>query len=132
MVSHIFISNQSYNHKTISLLVPLQLFGPFILSDLAFLEGLFDIFPLVTDDNQARTALWCVLARLLAQTQWIDVNSSSLVQFVSLFLGRFTLIKDDLDSHIIDKEDDLSAEDAYLKHGVSTSVSFQQNNLISK
>jgi len=96
---------------------------PSLSHDLPFLEGLFDILPLVCDDNQGRNALWCILARLLAQAQGIDMNSSSLKQFVSLLLGKFTLIKDDLESHRVDKVD-LSAEDTYLKHGISTSVSF--------
>ena len=97
---------------------------PFVLSDLPFLEGLFDILPLVCDDNQARSALWCILARLLAQAQGIDMNSSSLEHFVSLLLGKFILIKDDLESHRVEKEVELSAEDTYFMHGVSTSVSF--------
>ncbi|CAL4918419.1 unnamed protein product [Urochloa decumbens] len=70
----------------------------------------------------ARNALWCILARLLAQAQGIDMNSSSLEHFVSLLLGKFTLIKDDLESHRVDKEVELSAEDAYLKHGISASL----------
>ncbi|KAJ1294029.1 hypothetical protein BS78_01G115000 [Paspalum vaginatum] len=95
--------------------------GLFIQSDLPFLEGLLDILPLVSDDKQARNALWCILACLLAQAQGIDTNSSSLEQFVSLLLGRFTLIKDDLESHRIGKQE-WSAEDTYLKHGLSTSL----------
>ncbi|KAL6894474.1 hypothetical protein ACP4OV_008572 [Aristida adscensionis] len=94
---------------------------PMLSHDLPFLEGLFDILPLVSDDNQARNALWCILARLLAQTQEID--SSSREHLVSLLLGRFTLIKDDLESHRVDEKEDLPTEHAYLKHGVSTSVS---------
>ncbi|KAL6637121.1 hypothetical protein ACP70R_024693 [Stipagrostis hirtigluma subsp. patula] len=96
---------------------------PMLSQDLPFMEGLLDILPLVSDDNQARNALWCVLARLLAQGEGINMNYSSLEHFVSMLLGRFTLIKDDLESHRVGKED-LSAEDAYLKHGVSKSVSF--------
>jgi hypothetical protein len=120
-----FMKNASYHLKITFMLS--QYFGLFVLSDLPFLEGLFDILPLVCDDNQARNALWCILARLLAQAQGIDMNSSSLKHFVSLLLGKFTLIKDDLESHRVDKEVELSAEDAYFKHGVSTSVSFLKN-----
>uniref|UniRef100_A0A0A9E1K4 Uncharacterized protein n=1 Tax=Arundo donax TaxID=35708 RepID=A0A0A9E1K4_ARUDO len=90
--------------------------------DLPFLEDLFDILPLVSDDNQARNAHWCILARLLTKAQGADINSSSVENFVSLLLSRFTLIKDDLESHRVDKQEDLSAEDAYLKHGVSTTL----------
>lgn len=95
---------------------------PMLSRDLPLLEGLFDILPLVSDDNEARNALWCILSRFLAQAQEIDMNSSSLDQFAALFLGRFTLIKDDLESHGVGKEENLSAEDAYLKHGLSTSL----------
>ena len=98
-------------------------------SDLPFLEGLFDILPLIADDNQARSALWCILACLLLQAQQIDMTSSSLEQFVSLLLSRFAHIKDDLESHRVDKKEELSAEDAYLKHGVSASVSFLPNKI---
>ena len=73
-------------------------------SDLPFLEGLFDILPLIADDNQARNALWCILACLLLQAQQIDMTSSSLEQFVSLLLNRFAHIKDDLESHRVDKK----------------------------
>ncbi|RLN43389.1 protein saal1 [Panicum miliaceum] len=97
-----FMKNASYHMKITFVLS--QYFGLFVLSDLPFLEGLFDILPLVCDDNQARNALWCILARLLAQAQGIDMNSSSLKHFVSLLLGKFTLIKDDLESHRVDKE----------------------------
>lgn len=95
---------------------------PRLSHDLPFMEGLFDILALVSDDNQARNALWCILPCLLAQAQQIDMNSSSLEQFVSLLLGRFTHIKDDLESHRVDKKEELTAEDAYLKHGVSASL----------
>ncbi|KAL5683462.1 hypothetical protein ACJX0J_009847, partial [Zea mays] len=94
---------------------------PRLSHDLPFMEGLFDILALVSDDNQARNALWCILPCLLAQAQQMDMNSSSLEQFVSLLLGRFTHIKDDLESHRVDKKEELTAEDAYLKHGVSAS-----------
>lgn len=95
---------------------------PRLSHDLPFMEGLFDILALVSDDNQARNALWCILPCLLAQAQQIDMDSSSLEQFVSLLLGRFTHIKDDLESHRVDKKEELTAEDAYLKHGVSASL----------
>lgn len=95
---------------------------PRLSHDLPFMEGLFDILALVSDDNQARNALWCILPCLLAQAQQMDMNSSSLEQFVSLLLGRFTHIKDDLESHRVDKKEELTAEDAYLKHGVSASL----------
>uniref|UniRef100_A0ACD6A7T9 Uncharacterized protein n=1 Tax=Avena sativa TaxID=4498 RepID=A0ACD6A7T9_AVESA len=86
---------------------------PMLSHDLPFLEGLFDILPLVPDDDQARYALWCTLPRILPEAQETELNSSSLDQFASLFLGKFTLIKDDLESHVVDKEKLLS-EDALV------------------
>lgn len=123
MVGHIY-EQCILQFKTMFILALLSHSALFMHSDLPFMEGLFDILALVSDDNQARNALWCILPCLLAQAQQIDMNSSSLEQFVSLLLGRFTHIKDDLESHRVDKKEELTAEDAYLKHGVSASVSF--------
>lgn len=117
---HLTILNHVYIHTVTTL--------RFMHADLPFLEGLFDILPLVSDDNQARNALWCILACLLAQSQQTDMTSSSVEQFASLLLGRFTHIKDDLESHRVDKKE-LSAEDAYLKHDLSASVSFLPNKI---
>ncbi|KAM0889455.1 hypothetical protein ACQ4PT_027693 [Festuca glaucescens] len=86
---------------------------PMLSHDLPFLEGLFDILPVVPDDDQARYALWGTLPRILPQRQETEMNSSSLDQFASLFLGKFTLIKDDLESHVVDEEN-LSSEDALV------------------
>ncbi|KAM0874658.1 hypothetical protein ACQ4PT_037332 [Festuca glaucescens] len=86
---------------------------PMLSHDLPFLEGLFDILPVVPDDDQARYALWGTLPRILPQPQETEMNSSFLDQFASLFLGKFTLIKDDLESHVVDEEN-LSSEDALV------------------
>lgn len=87
---------------------------PMISHDLPFLEGLLEVLPEVPDDDQARYALWSILSRILAQVQGTELNSSSLDQFASLFSGKFTLIKDDLESHVVDEEK-LTSEDALLK-----------------
>ncbi|VAI01094.1 unnamed protein product [Triticum turgidum subsp. durum] len=87
---------------------------PKISRDLAFLEGLLEVLPEVPDDDQARYALWSILARILAQVQGTELNSSSLDQFASLFSGKFGLIKDDLESQVVDEEK-LTPEDALLK-----------------
>ncbi|XP_047085688.1 uncharacterized protein LOC124697097 [Lolium rigidum] len=86
---------------------------PMLSHDLPFLEGLFDILPVVPDDDQARYALWGTLPRIMPRRQETEMDSSSLDQFASLFLGKFTLIKDDLESHVIDEEN-LSSEDALV------------------
>ncbi|CAM0875431.1 unnamed protein product [Alopecurus aequalis] len=65
---------------------------PMLSHDLSFLEDLFDILPVVPDDDQARFALWCTLPRILAQAQETEMNSSSLDQFASLFLAQGNLL----------------------------------------
>uniref|UniRef100_M8BB78 Uncharacterized protein n=1 Tax=Aegilops tauschii TaxID=37682 RepID=M8BB78_AEGTA len=74
---------------------------PKISRDLPFLEGLLEVLPEVPDDDQARYALWSILARILAQVQATELNSSSLDRFASLFSGKFGLIKDDLENQLV-------------------------------
>ncbi|XP_015690307.1 protein SAAL1 isoform X2 [Oryza brachyantha] len=97
---------------------------PILSDDLPLLEGLFDILPLVSDDNEARNAFWCILTRLLEQvhTQESVVNSSKVEQFVSIFLAKFTPIKDDIETHGIQTEADSSVEGVSLKNGLCTSL----------
>ncbi|XP_037473990.1 uncharacterized protein LOC119350091 [Triticum dicoccoides] len=92
---------------------------PKISHDLPFLEGLLEVLPAVPDDDQARYALWSILSCILAQVQGTELNSLSLDQFVSLFLGKFGLIKADLESQLVDEEK-LTPEDALLKGWIST------------
>ncbi|KAE8819621.1 Protein saal1 [Hordeum vulgare] len=87
---------------------------PMISHDLPFLEGLLEVLPEVSEDDQGRYALWSILSRILAQVQGTELNSSSLDQFASLFSGKFSLIEDDLDSHVVDEEK-LTPEDALVK-----------------
>uniref|UniRef100_A0A0E0D4M9 Uncharacterized protein n=1 Tax=Oryza meridionalis TaxID=40149 RepID=A0A0E0D4M9_9ORYZ len=99
---------------------------PILSQDLPLLEGLFDILPLISDDNEARNAFWCILTRLLQQVEERETitNSSKLEQFVSIFLAKFTLMKDDIERHGIQTEADSSVEGVSLKNGLRTSVSF--------
>ncbi|VAH95657.1 unnamed protein product [Triticum turgidum subsp. durum] len=91
---------------------------PMISRDLPFLEGLLEVLPEVPDDDQARYALWSILSRVLAQVQGTELNSLSLDRFASLFSGKFGLIKDDLESQVVDEEK-LTPEDALLKGWIS-------------
>ncbi|VAH95656.1 unnamed protein product [Triticum turgidum subsp. durum] len=97
---------------------------PMISRDLPFLEGLLEVLPEVPDDDQARYALWSILSRVLAQVQGTELNSLSLDRFASLFSGKFGLIKDDLESQVVDEEK-LTPEDALLKGWISRCVSFK-------
>ncbi|VAH12937.1 unnamed protein product [Triticum turgidum subsp. durum] len=97
---------------------------PRISHDLRFLESLLEVLPEVPDDDQTRYALWSILSCILAQVQETGLNSSSLDRFVSLFSRKFGLIKDDLESQVVDEEN-LTPEDALLKGWISRCVSFK-------
>ncbi|KAM3406324.1 hypothetical protein ACQJBY_000425 [Aegilops geniculata] len=85
---------------------------PKISHDLRFLESLLEVIPEIPDDDQTRYALWSILSCILAQVQGAELNSSSLDRFASLFSRKFGLIKDDLESQVV--------EDALLKGWIST------------
>ena len=70
------------------------------LSDFAFLHDLLDILPFVTDDSQARNALWSILVRLLVQVEDNDLSSSTLCHFASVFSQKSSLIEEDLAGHL--------------------------------
>lgn len=71
-------------------------------ADILFLQGLFDIFPFVTGDLQARNIIWSTLARLLLQIQENSISISSLQQYVRVLLEKAYLIEDDLEGHASD------------------------------
>ncbi|KAH7673896.1 Armadillo-like helical-containing protein [Dioscorea alata] len=70
-----------------------------ISQDFTFLHGLLDILPFVTDDSQARNALWSILARLLVQVVENDLSPSTLCHFASVFSQKSSLIEEDLAGH---------------------------------
>lgn len=70
--------------------------------DLPFFQGLLDILPFVSDDSQARSALWSVLARVLLQVEVDSMSQSSLWQYGSILTDKSELIEEDLDSHQLD------------------------------
>ncbi|XVF19802.1 hypothetical protein REPUB_Repub11eG0142400 [Reevesia pubescens] len=74
-----------------------------ISQDLPFLQGLFDIFPFTSDDLEARSALWSIIARLLVQVQEDEMSASSLRQYVLVLLSKSDLIEDDLFDHQFDE-----------------------------
>ncbi|XP_062170911.1 uncharacterized protein LOC133876670 [Alnus glutinosa] len=70
--------------------------------DLHFLQGLLDIFPFASDDLEARSALWSIIARLLFHVQENEMSQSSLSQYVSVLVSKSYLIEDDLLDHQLD------------------------------
>ncbi|KAH7561157.1 hypothetical protein JRO89_XS10G0181200 [Xanthoceras sorbifolium] len=85
-----------------------------ISQDLSFLQGLFDIFPFASDDLEARSALWNIVARLLVQVREGEMSPSSLDQFVSILVSKLDMIEDDLLDHQLD---DSSQQDKSLTPG---------------
>lgn len=72
--------------------------------DFSFLQGLLDILPFVSDDPQARNALWCTVARLLSRVIINDISISSLHEFASVFVGKSHLIEEDIEGHPMEEE----------------------------
>ncbi|KAJ8749999.1 hypothetical protein K2173_013914 [Erythroxylum novogranatense] len=78
-----------------------------ISQDLPFLEGLLDILSFASDDLEARSALWSIMARLFVRIKENEMNLSTLHQFVLVLLAKSDLIEEDL----LDRQlDNLSGE----------------------
>jgi len=58
------------------------------------LQSLLDLFPFTSDDFEARSALWSILARLLFEVQESEVSPLSLSQVVQTLASRSDLIED--------------------------------------
>ncbi|XP_008794053.2 uncharacterized protein LOC103710188 isoform X2 [Phoenix dactylifera] len=116
-----------------NLLVDMQHLISELSHDFLFLQGLLDILPLVSYDLQARNALWCILARLLAHIQESDISISTLRQFVSLFLEKSYLIEEDLEGHPMDNlVEDLENSNAHKKSGATATSIRRIASLIEK
>ncbi|KAB8903397.1 hypothetical protein FH972_026798 [Carpinus fangiana] len=73
-----------------------------ISQDLPFLWGLLEIFPFASDDLEARSALWSIIARLLFYVQENEMSQSIVSQYVSVLVSKSNLIEDDLLDHQLD------------------------------
>ncbi|CAL8999762.1 unnamed protein product [Prunus brigantina] len=67
-----------------------------ISQDLPFLQGLLDIFPFSSEDLEARSALWNIIARLLVRVHENEMSQSALQQYVSVLVSKSDVIEDDL------------------------------------
>uniref|UniRef100_A0A2P2KG19 Uncharacterized protein MANES_04G010900 n=1 Tax=Rhizophora mucronata TaxID=61149 RepID=A0A2P2KG19_RHIMU len=67
-----------------------------ICPDLPFLDGLLDMFPFASDDVEARSAIWSILARILVRVKENEMSLSSLRQYVLILVSKSDLIEDDL------------------------------------
>ncbi|KAG6678968.1 hypothetical protein I3842_14G107900 [Carya illinoinensis] len=73
-----------------------------ISQDLRFLQGLLDIFPFASDDLEAQSALWNIIARLLLHVRENEMSQSSLSQYVSVLASKSDLIEDILLDYQLD------------------------------
>lgn len=64
--------------------------------DMGFLQGLLDILPYASDDLEARSAIWSILAQLLVQFQECKITTSTLHPFVLAIAGKSKVIEEDL------------------------------------
>lgn len=94
-----------------------------VYTDLSFLQGLLDVFPFVSDDSQARGALWSVLARVLVQVEVDSMSQASLQQYGSILIDKSELIEEDLDSHKL--------EDSTDDDGISNSSRKQSDSMVT-
>ncbi|KAE8712220.1 ARM repeat superfamily protein, putative isoform 2 [Hibiscus syriacus] len=80
-----------------------------ISQDFPFLQGLFDIFPFTSDDSEARSALWSIIARLLVRVREDEMSTSSLHQIVFILLSNSDVIEDDLFDQQFDENKDFES-----------------------
>ncbi|RZC70609.1 hypothetical protein C5167_033771 [Papaver somniferum] len=78
-----------------------------VLQDVPFLQGLLDTLPYVSDDSEARHALWSVVGKLLLEVHEHVIPPSLLLQYVSVFIEKSDCIEEDLIDH---REEDLGEE----------------------
>lgn len=67
-----------------------------VYPDLNFWQGLLDIFPFASDDLEARSAIWNIMARLLFRVQESEMSPSTLHRYVFVLASKCDQIEDDL------------------------------------
>lgn len=60
------------------------------------------MIPIASDDLEARSALWSIVARLLVEVQEDEMRQPSLDQYVSVLVSSSDMIEDDLLDHQLD------------------------------
>lgn len=71
-----------------------------ISQDTLFLQGLLGVFPFASDDTEARSAIWSILARLLVRIQKTD--PSNLHPYVSVLTSKSEVVEDELLNYNVD------------------------------
>ncbi|XP_070033653.1 uncharacterized protein [Nicotiana tomentosiformis] len=96
-----------------------------ISQDLLFLQGLLDVFPFASDDIEARSAVWSILARLLIQIQKTEMSPSNLHQYVSVLTSKSEVVEDELLNYDVDDTSEDHERSAKL-----TARSFALNGIV--
>ncbi|KAF5182355.1 Arm repeat superfamily protein, partial [Thalictrum thalictroides] len=67
--------------------------------DSSLLQGLLSLIPFVSNDLEARNALWSILGRVLVRVQEDEMSPSSLHQYVMVLVNKSDFIEEDLIDH---------------------------------
>ncbi|KAK4370593.1 hypothetical protein RND71_010068 [Anisodus tanguticus] len=86
-----------------------------ISQDMLFLQCLLDLFPYASDDIEARSAIWSILARLLVQIQKTDMSPSNLHQQVSVLTSKSEAVEDELLNYNFDDSSEVHRSSSKLK-----------------
>ncbi|XP_010247792.1 PREDICTED: uncharacterized protein LOC104590746 [Nelumbo nucifera] len=90
-----------------------------ISQDISFLQGLLEILPFVSDDPEARSALWSVLARILSEVQEDEMSPTTLHSYVLNLVDHLDFIEEDLIDH---QSEDLAGDDKRLTTVLKTNM----------
>ncbi|KAL5976578.1 hypothetical protein ACLOJK_020911 [Asimina triloba] len=82
-----------------------------------------DILPFVSNDSQARSALWSILARVLSTAEANGMRKLDLQQYANLLVEKSDIINEDLDDHRGEDsaEDHMNAGKTNAKKGTVSS-----------
>ncbi|KAJ8563493.1 hypothetical protein K7X08_031945 [Anisodus acutangulus] len=86
-----------------------------ISQDMLFLQGLLDLFPFASDDIEARSAIWSILARLLVRIQKTDMSPSNLHQQVLVLTSKSEVVEDELLNYNFDDSSEDHRSSSKLK-----------------
>ncbi|KAL6516727.1 hypothetical protein OROGR_020032 [Orobanche gracilis] len=90
-------------------------FASELSQDLNFLQGLFDVIPFASDDEEAQDAIWSTAARLLTLVKENEMCPSVFRFLVSIFASKLDLIEDELLVRPWDHEEKKSADTSSTK-----------------
>ncbi|KAJ1691758.1 hypothetical protein LUZ63_015913 [Rhynchospora breviuscula] len=93
-----------------------------LICDFSFLEGLFDTLPVVTDDIEARNAIWFIMSKVLGEAVE-KFSKEPLYGLAELILNKSVLVEESMNVQLLEEPQDESASNDFVRlHGVKTSI----------